>query len=229
MTRVTIFLFLSAALAWSPAQGEVVPSPGTGDPHIQSVEFDPNEVVALYASPGTALTVQFLPDEQIETVILGDNNSWTTQTSGRADLLVVQSKGMASNTNMTVITGQRTYNFKLYGGNDPQGISPFLVTFRYRPDKLEPDDRTSVTSIYKMSGNKLIRPLDIRDDGTSTSIKFPPNAPIPAVYFKYGQNELGLVNGTMRDGAFVIDAVYDRLIFLHGRMQASAVRRIARK
>ena len=72
-------LALALALLAAPAQAEITPRPGEGDPHLQSVGYDPAEVVALHVTAGFALTVQFAPDERIETVTVGDPGLWTVQ------------------------------------------------------------------------------------------------------------------------------------------------------
>lgn len=224
--RIMAFILLSM---WSvPLVAEITPVAGPGDPHIQTVAYDPNEVVALNFAPGFALTVQFSPDEQIETVILGDNSGWVAQASRRADHLVVQPRGSSASTNMTVFTTQRTYNFKLYNNGGGQGVQPFLVSFTY-PSAVTSDAPTStITGRYRLSGDKRLWPFEMGDDGRATTIRWNEGVTLPAVYRVDDQGDPALVNGVMRDGSYILDAVYPRLIFIRGKSRARALRATAK-
>lgn len=208
-----------------PISAEVVPMAGSGDPHIQTVAYNPAEVVVLNFAQGFALTIQFSADEQIETVILGDSGSWTTQTSRRADHLVILPKGSPPPTNMTVFTDQRTYNFALYGGPPEQGAQPYLVSFTYPSATLPQIASDPAAGLYEMRGDKRLWPLEIGDDGRATSISWLPDVTLPAVYSEDDRGNLALVNGVMRDGSFVLDAVYPKLVFIRGKSRARALRK----
>lgn len=225
--RMIAAFFLLLGCAW-PLAAEIMPVAGPGDPHIQTVAYDPNEVVALNFASGFALTLQFSPDEQIETVILGDNNGWVTQSSRRADHLVVQPRGASQSTNMTVFTTQRTYNFMLYNNGGGQGVQPFLVSFTY-PSAVTSDAATSpATGRYRLSGDKRLWPFEMGDDGGATTIRWEEGVTLPAVYRVDDQGDPALVNGVMRDGSYILDAVYPRLIFIRGKSRARAIRETAK-
>ena len=67
---------MPAALASAPLAAQVRPQPGAGDPRIQTVEYDPNQVVQIQAAPGYQVTLEFGSDEQIENVAVGDSGAW---------------------------------------------------------------------------------------------------------------------------------------------------------
>ena len=114
MTNRTILLaVLSCFLTATSVSAEVSPVPLGGDPRIQTVSYDPQEVVALTVGSGFAVTIVFSPDERIETVTVGDSAAWLVQVNRRADALVVKPVGYAPTTNMTVMSDQRSYNFIL--------------------------------------------------------------------------------------------------------------------
>jgi type IV secretion system protein VirB9 len=77
------------ALLAAPVGAEVTPRSGNGDPHIQSVTYDPEQVVALHVAMGFALTLAFAADERIQTVTLGDAEGWSVQANHAADRLVI--------------------------------------------------------------------------------------------------------------------------------------------
>lgn len=225
--RISVLAALVLSFAM-PLNAEIVPRSGPGDPQIQTVEYDPNEVVSLFTSPDIALTVQFSPDEEIETVILGDSSSWTTQTNRRADHLVIQPKGRPAPTNMTVFTSQRTYNFKLYSEANGEGALPFLVSFTYSPGTIPSTIASAVLGTYQLSGSKQLWPATISDDGSATTIRWADTATLPAVYRENDKGEPALVNGVMRDGSYVLDSVHPRLVFILGKARARAVRQAVR-
>lgn len=213
---------LALALLAVPAQAEVSPRPGHGDPRIQTVEFDSNEVVALRVANGYALTVQFSPDERIETVTLGDSGGWMVQTTKRADSLVVKPIG-GGNTNLTVITDSRTYNFALYatfGG----GMQPYLLSFSYPAAAPAAPAVAAPVGQYSLSGAKALWPVEMSDDGAFTRIRWDAGVAVPAVYATDGWGKRALLNGAVRDGAYMVEGVFRRLVFVRGGDAALAKR-----
>lgn len=78
---------------------------------------------------------------------------------------------------------------------------------------------------YKVRGDAAIRPTLIWDDGEKTFLDWPEGSEAPAIFaIDAGGNE-SLVNSYFRDGRFVIDAVYSRLLFRLDRMTARADRK----
>lgn len=219
------FIVLVLGAAGSPVLAEVVPVPTGGDPHIQSVDYDPQEVVALRVSPGFATTVIFSPDERIETVTVGDSSGWQVSVNRRADQMVVKPVGLPSATNLTVISDQRSYNFVLSSATAEFGVQPYLVRFAYPQLTAEADkEEPAKASGYRIAGSKELRPTSMFDDGQTTSIIWPASLRMPAVYIELAKGKLALVNGVVRDGAFVVEGVFRKFIFLLGSKQAQAVR-----
>lgn len=215
-----VLLFLAV-----PALAEVVPTPGEGDPHIQTVVYDPLEVVALRVASGYAVTVRFSPEERIETVSVGDPGNWQVQANRRADNLVVKPIGAGLPTNLTVITDQRSYSFALYGSSTAGDLQPFLVTFSYPlPPAAPAEAKVSEEGRYRFRGERKLWPTILTGDGAFTSLLWPTDISMPAVYKQDARGQLSLVNGAMRDGAYVIEGVHDRLVFVLGKSRASATR-----
>ena len=217
-------LSLALFMLTAPLAAEITPQPGPRDPRIQTVMYDPQEVVALHIGPDIATTLSFSPDERIETITLGDPASWSVQVDHRADTLVVKPGGGANTTNMTVITDQHVYNFALYGGGGRYGTSPYLVRFIYPAPATETVTAAKPAGRYRLNGAAELWPSAISDDGTATSIQWPSDRTMPAVYSDEGKRGMRLVNGLMRDGTYVIDSVHGRLVFVLGHDRASATR-----
>lgn len=224
LARIAGLVFASM-LAALPLAAEVSPVSTGGDPHIQSVEYDPHQVVALSVTSGYALTILFSPDERIETVTAGDNSSWNIQVNNRADALVIRPVGYAPNTNLTVLSDQRVYNFTLSSMSSGFGAQPYLLRFSYpETEAATQETPAAIISSYRLSGSRDLRPTEMSDDGRKTSIRWADDAPLPAVYRDAGRGRLALLNGAMRDGVYEIEGVYEKLVFIVGKSRAKAFR-----
>lgn len=217
--------FVYVGLPVSSVSAEVTPTAQGGDPHIQTVAYDPQEVVALNVASGFAVTVVFSPDERIETVTVGDSSGWLVQVNRRADALVVKPVGYPPTTNLTVMSDQRSYNFTLTTSTMTGSINPYLLRFTYVAPEISDAPKTeTATSAYKLSGALELRPEAMSDDGVFTSIVWPADSPMPAIYRVDESGQIALVNGAVRDGAFVIEGVYPKLIFIRGKRRATTTR-----
>jgi type IV secretion system protein VirB9 len=210
----------------APLHAEITPHAGEGDPHIQSVAYDPQQVVGLHVAGGYAVTLVFAPDERIETVTLGDSAGWQVAVDHRADHLVVKPLGNPPPTNLTVISDQRSYNFTLYGAGSGEGVQPYLVSFTYPAPPAEPvlTEAAARPGHYKLRGEQAIWPASMSDDGTATAIRWAADQTIPAVYLQDERGHLALVNGLMEGGVDRIEGVHRRLVFVLGRARATASR-----
>ncbi len=211
-----------------PASAQVQPEPGDGDPRVQTVSYDEDQVVRLQGAPGFLINIEFAPDEQIENVAVGDSGAWQVTPNRRGDHLFVKPIQGGVTTNMTVVTTARVYLFELTPAFDNV---PFTVRFRYANSAapLEADSpEPAIVGRYRMSGARSLRPSRIDDDGAHTYIEFPADSALPAIYAVDSRGRETLVNGGMRDGRFVIDGVSSRLIFRIDQHVARAVRVISR-
>lgn len=226
-----LLLALLLAVVATPAAAQVSPQPGSGDPRIQSVEYNAEQVVILQAAPGFQVSVEFAPDERIENVALGDSGAWQATPNKRGDHLFVKPIQPGVTTNMTVLTDSRLYAFELRGLFGPQSDMAYTVRFRYPGTARTAADGSEAAAgtqpargRYRLSGDRAIRPNGIDDDGARTYIEWAAESPLPAVYSVDAKGKEALVNGNMRDGIFVIDSVVPRLVFRLDRQIARAVR-----
>lgn len=216
----------------APAAAQIRPQPGPGDPRVQTVDYNENQVVTLQAAPGYELTIELAPDEQIENVAVGDSGAWQVTANHRGDHLFVKPLQSGVSTNMTVVTTGRLYAFELTPLYGPAPDMAYTIRFRYpgaasaEPDKSAP---APVDVRYSLSGERALRPSKISDDGLHTYIQWPPDRALPAVYALDASGQETLVNGMMRDDIFVIDSVAPRLVFRIDRRVAGARRVVKRR
>jgi type IV secretion system protein VirB9 len=204
----------------------VTPEAGKGDPRIQWVNYDPEQVVQLRIAVHFQALIEFGPGERIENVALGNSNAWQAVPNQRGDRLFVKPLQDGVPTNMVVATDAHTYNFDLTSTGFPDGNLPYTVRFRYPSEETADVAAPIVMATYVLRGAKAIRPLTITDDGRATVISWPRHGPMPAIFAAGGRGSEALVNGAVQaDGRFVIDGVTRKLVFRLGKLQASAIRR----
>lgn len=210
-----------------PAAAQVRPQPGAGDGRLQTVEYAADQVVLLRAAAGYQLSVEFSPDERIESVAVGDSSAWQVTANRRGDRLFLKVLRPGVTTNMTVVTDTRTYLFDLAGAYDPAPDNAYIVRFLY--SKTAPGAPAAavpaIDAEYVVTGARALRPSAIGDDGIRTYIEWPVDRTLPAIYALDERGRETLVNGMMRDGQFVIDSVSQRLIFRIDRQIARATRK----
>lgn len=212
--------FLCLALA-VPASGQVLPQPGSGDPRLQTIDYDAGQIVQLRGAPGYQLMLELSPDEQVLNVAIGDSGSWQVSINQSGDRVFIKPAQAGAPTNMTVITTVRVYNFELHSLNAPAFDMAYTIRFNYPADAAEAPRSEYVDvsplrralSRYRISGDRSIRPDSISDDGTHTYISWARHKPIPAVYTVGAGGEEALVSGWMRDDVYVVDAILHRLMF----------------
>lgn len=232
--RVPVFA-LGLVLA-APALGQVRPQPGAGDPHLQSVAYDSNQIVQLEAAPGYQLTVELSPDEQVKNVAVGDGTAWQVSVNHAGDHLFIKPSAPVA-TNMTVITSVRVYNFDLVPISAPMPDTPYTVHFTYPEIAAASDGEQYVDvsplrraqSRYRISGDRTLRPDSVSNDGTHTYISWSRDKSIPAIFTVGPAGEEMLTNGGMRDDLYVVDGVPGELIFRVDGRTAQAVRLAPRK
>jgi type IV secretion system protein VirB9 len=126
-------LLLAPILVWA----ETTPPAGAIDSRVRVIDYDPLEVVRLATFYGVSTHVQFGDGETISDVAVGDTTAWQVIPRGRH--LFFKPKTENADTNVTVITNKRTYQFALVvearkvqdktAWRDPKLI--YSLSFRY--------------------------------------------------------------------------------------------------
>ena len=188
----------------TPAQAQMP------DAHVQTVFWDPDQVIKITGAPGWQITVEFAPDERIENVAIGDALAWQVVPNKRARNLFLKPLLKNAATNMTVITDRRRYIFALDTG-PRRASTPWVVRFQYPspPVVLSAEivvEQQPVTENfnYAKAGDAGLLPARIWDDGRMTYFEFSEGVAIPAIFMgKPGKDE-ALVNSTMRGRTVVV-------------------------
>lgn len=217
---------VSVALVAIPVSAQVYPQPGEGDPRIQTVQYDPVQIIRLSVAPGLQTIVELASGESIQTIGVGDSVAWQVSASKRGDFFFVKNVSASAVTNMSVVTAARVYNFELASAGGYGDISPYHVRVVYPA----PPDAAATVEMepsfeYHISGSKAIRPSGVYQEGSKTILEWPGDMALPAI-FTVENGEEAIVNGEMQDGRFVIAGTPAKLVFRLDRKTAFATRKL---
>ena len=213
-----------------PARAADEPRPGSLDPRIQSVQYDPDQVVLLRGTLGYQFMLEFAPGEHIDTVSIGDSLSWQVTPNRRADVLFIKPLSR-STTNLTVLTDQRRYSFELQVAPGKPG-QPILYIARmvYPPPaaavavdtapQSEPPPVVANRS-YNIKGSKQNRPMRVFDDGQMTYFEWSANSSLPAIFAVGGDGHESLVNFVVRGPYVVVQQLAQRFVLREGKEVAT--------
>ncbi|HEX8483160.1 MAG TPA: TrbG/VirB9 family P-type conjugative transfer protein [Allosphingosinicella sp.] len=222
--RLLLLLLLAALpLGAAPLAAQILApptsdpgAPASADSRVRTVDFIPDRVIVIEGAPGYQVTVELSPDEVVESVAVGDSGAWNVAANRKGDHLFIKAIMAGVSTNMTVITNVRVYNFELSPMMSASEIA-YTVRFRYPPTVPEAEDDAPTAEgegLYRLSGDKALRPSEMSDDGSHTYMRWPRDRSLPAVYAMSDAGQEMLVNGMMReDDLFVVDSVHKRLVF----------------
>lgn len=169
-------LLVAAILAASPlvALAEISPERGAYDARVRVVDYNPANVVRLTTFYGVSTHVQFGQGEVIKDIATGDDQAWAlVPRSGNH--LFIKPRATNADTNLTVITNKRVYQFALivreedrknaHAWRDPNLI--FSLSFRY-PD----EERAREEALAKARNEEAIR-RDVQDrlDTAKTEVR----------------------------------------------------------
>lgn len=230
MIRIVIPATVALLLSTTAALAIQYPQPGLADPRIQTVAYDPAEVVALRGSYGFQMMLEFGEDERIENVSIGDALAWQVTPNKRASLLFLKPIANNAATNMTVVTNRRRYAFELTATRSSaarSGEIPFIVRFTYPsepapvlaellpPELPAPPERRNTA--YSYTGSRAALPSLVFDDGAFTYFQWPEAASTPALFLLAGDGSESIVNYGVRDGYIVVEQVAPRFVLRNGK------------
>lgn len=201
------------------ALAETTPRPFAEDPRIRHFSYDPHEVYRLDTFMRFITSIEFAPGENIESVQVGDSESWQIVRLDRGDVLSVKPLIEGAYTNMTVYTDRRAYTFELRARRGSPG-SPNLnyrVSFRYPGEEAaraqtaaDKAARPRDYDYYSAGLVPSIQPLRVYDDGRRTYFTFPEGTRRPAIFAVDETGRETIVNVRHDEDASIVDRVASR-------------------
>ncbi len=218
MNKYLLSAGILLALISITALAEQTPTSLSTDPRVKIVNYNADNVTLLKVHYGYTTDIVFDSNETVENVAVGDSLAW--QSVPTANHLFIKPVAV-SNTNMTVLTNQRSYNFQLESSNsDNPRDQIYELKFIY-PDEDQTVSNYSQSSSpsqcnptqcnwkYSFTGDKTIAPVQAFDDGKFTYFKFPStgSSTMPAIFNVDKNRNETLVNYHMQDGYIVVNRV----------------------
>jgi len=226
---------VSLLLLAQAADAAELPRPGQLDPRIQTIAYDPDQVVLLRGTLGYQFMLEFAPNEKIETVSIVESLIWQVTPNRRANVLFIKPIA-SSTTNLTVLTGLRHYAFEL-GVAPARPHVPVLYVARMvypapaqaLPVQPPPVAQAPVAanSAYAVTGSDQVRPARIFDDGASTYFEWAKEKSLPAIFAVAQDGSESLVNTSVRGDYVVVDEIASRFRLREGKNVATVVNQAA--
>ncbi len=200
------------------------------DSRIHVVMYSPDEVFKYTGHYGYQSSIIFAPDEEIQTVSMGDSTPWMIIPSGNR--MFLKPVEQDAQTNMTVLTNKRSYLFELHAReaesiDDPELIWVLRFIYPSEPPapmaKLDPvpdpekEGLENFNLNYSLRGASDISPIKIYDDGEFTYFQFrKANSEIPAFYMVDQWGKEAIVNFRTRGDFIVVERVASRFTLRKG-------------
>jgi type IV secretion system protein VirB9 len=225
-----IVLLLSIFPAFAFA--ELVPKKGPYDPRVRIVEYNPLDVVKISTFYGVSTHIHFGENEIIKDVAVGDDLAWKVMPRGNN--LFIKPQDKKADTNVTVVTNLRIYQFALIvqprppeddkAWEDPNLV--FSLTYHYpdeeaakfkdaelRAKDLELQRKLSnavntgkerQNYDYWVAGSEEISPTAAHDDGRFIYLTFSNNRDMPAIYSVDEDESEALINTNIIEGNTIV-------------------------
>ena len=235
-------LFVPAAAQAAPAKPRPVANlpmamSVSTDSRIVTLDYDEAAVVRLEGCVNFQTMITFGKGEHVENVGLGDSSQWQVMPNKRADLLFVKPITAKAYSNMTVVSDKHTYNFELRAAPPEacdRGRAIYELRFAYPPepsaappavkDKAAvPTDLNALplpekrNTAYTYSGDMLLVPLRVFDDGASTYMRWAEGTETPAVYALGPDGGESIINYANRGDYLVIEEVAKAFVLRRGK------------
>ncbi len=229
------FLLTSFLISSPFLYAESIPHSIATDHRIKIVSYDPDNVILIHAHYGFQTEILFDANEVVQTVSLGDSSAW--QVVPATNHLFIKPIA-SSNTNMTVLTNLRSYNFQLESSNssNPQDQT-YELKFIYPDSDILRDKQDLITSTttnnltsptqynykYSFTGDKSIAPIQVFDDNKFTYFKFRSNgsSTIPAIFSVDKNRNETLLNYHVDGDYIVVDRVENEYSLRNGKLVCS--------
>ena len=237
----SLLLGLGAFCLWLSANaesGEDVPSHGEADSRIRVAPFSGDRIYRLVGYVGYQIDLEFEPGESFIGLGAGDIEGVAFASQGNH--LFLKPKAPKVNTNLTVLTNRREYQFDYTARPDrPDSREPdvtYVLRFTY------PRPPTVVDSVAKIEreldkaaaqrpqnfdywycGFSSLRPIAASDDGVHTRFRFGAHAELPAIFVRNDDGSESLLNFNMENGDVVIHRVAQRFVLRRGLLRGCIV------
>lgn len=224
MKNLLVATSLSALIFSVSAQAAVLPEGTAFDSRVQTVLYNPDDVVRVKIALGASTLIQLEEGETVEVpnggLGIGDADAWTIGV--RENNIFMKPKAESPDTNITLVTNRRTYALSLETSPSASRTA-FIVRFEYpeapqapiaEPQQACTDGR--VNADYQMWGDTVLAPSAAWDDGRFTCFKYSRGGDLPAIYSVSADGQENLTNFNIEDDIIVVHSVAEEFRFRAG-------------
>lgn len=229
------------ALWFIPAVGQCIePSPVTSesDARIRVMPYSSDRVYRLVGYVGYQIDLEFEADETFVGLGAGDIEGLAFASQGNH--LFLKPKASKVNTNLTILTNRREYQFDYTAsGERPDSREPdvtYVLRFSYPKPPPVVDTATRVERDldgaklqrarnfdYWYCGFPALKPIATWDDGVHTWLRFGAHAELPAIFVRNDDGSESLLNFNIDSGDVVIHRVARRFVLRRGLLRGCIV------
>ena len=231
LNKSTLLLFL--CLSTSNVFALDVPVGSVYDSRIKTVMYNPDDVTQIDSVIGVQTHIILDPNEKYLTHAFGDSDAWSF--GHKDNHYFVKPKAENGDTNLTIVTDKRTYNFDVRyhfadyvkeskGKKTFDKKMTFQIQFKYpeveaAKKKIADDEQkrnkvfsellaNGVNTKYSYNGEKKLTPVNIWDSEGFTYFKFNIGQDIPTIY------EVD-INGQEQIVPRHMEGVYKEIVVMH--------------
>ena len=216
-----------ALMIGSPAAFQPATLHAQADARVADLRPDSGNRWVLHTATRTAQTILFPDGEQILDVSITAPLAYRSGITATGDSLILVPSSEIEAADMVVETEAAIYEFDLVPV--PSSEAPLVIRIGQAGDELFPPatehEVPPDTGQYRLSGDQVLRPAAISDDGSKTYIRWHAAQAMPAVFGIGPSGDEEMVDGHMRGEVFTIDRVYAELVFRIDKERARAKRR----
>jgi type IV secretion system protein VirB9 len=218
----------SAALLSAPAEG--------ADPRLRVSAYAADEIYPLRGYVGYQIDLEFEPGESF--VGLGAGDLASLSFAAQDNHLFLKPRAAAVETNLTVLTTRRSYQFDYTASAhrpDPAlGEVIYALRFTYPSAPSPAADvvegrlahaaaARSHNLAYGYRGSPTLKPESAWDDGVQTRLRFSPRSELPAIFVRNADGSESLVNFTVEGDELVVHRTAREFIARRGRLSGCIV------
>lgn len=221
------------------------PRAGQLDARVRFVDYRPYQVVRVTGLLRHSIQIEFSPDEEILQAAIGNTVAWEAAPVGHILFLKPREQQEPTNMSVVTQRPdgtKRSYQFELMSADqDVKGERPFyLLKYQYPADeaakrkaeataaaealKAKQAERTLAADEtggprngrYTVQGSASFEPAAVSDNGKITTLVFPENMVIPAIYLVAGDGSESLVPKTVSGGEVRVHALAPKFVLRQG-------------
>ena len=237
MRAVRAFAVATCALLLTPRAFGCGGTAAHADPRLRVLAYSADEIFRLTGYVGYQIDLEFEPGERF--VGLGAGDLRSLGFAAQDNHLFLKPKAASVETNLTVLTTRRTYQFDYSANaqrpNPALGDVIYALRFTYPPsaaDRAADAVERGLASAsegrrrnlaYAYRGSPQLKPVAASDDGVQTRLRFDARGELPAIFVRNDDGSEALVNFTVDADELVVHRIARQFTVRRGGLKGCIV------